>query len=225
VLSRALDVRDAAAVGEFALQVAEWTPQPIGMVFNNAGVWLAQTATDGSDDDEAWLHDINFHGVLNGVKAFLPILLEQRSGAIVNTSSVFALMGVPMQTGYCASKYAVRGYTDALRQELRGSGVRAVIVYPGGTSTNIVANGRAFSDPAYMDRDHATLTLHHAADSMTSPERAAGVIQRGVERGKARILIGIDAHLTDLCTRVSPTHAFAVLEHLHRERLRRIARR
>lgn len=224
-LTRALDVRDGATLHEFAWEVARWTPRPIGVVFNNAGVWLAQTAADASDEDEEWLHGINFHGVVNGVKAFLPVLLDQGSGCILNTSSVFALMGVPKQTMYCASKFAVRGYTEALHQELRGSGVRAVTVYPGGTNTNMIANGRALADPADLGRDAATLTLHHAGDSMTTPEGAAKTIQRGLERGRSRILIGPDAHLTDLFTRISPTHAFTVLETLHAQRLRRVVAR
>jgi short-subunit dehydrogenase len=195
------------------------------MVFNNAGVWLVQEAVESSDSDEAWLFEINLQGVLNGVKAFLPTLLEQRGGAVVNTSSSFALMGVPKQTTYCASKYAVRGYTEALRQELRGSGVRAAAVFPGGIRTGMVANGRAFSDPANLGRDAATLTQHHEADSMTTPEKAAAIIQRGVERGRSRILVGPDAHLTDLATRISPTHAFTMLEGLHARRLRQIVQR
>lgn len=223
LLHRALDVRDRSALCAFASEVAEWSPAPIGIVFNNAGVWLAQTAINGADEDDEWLHGTNYDGVVHGARAFLPALLTQRSGAIVNTSSVFGLMGIPKQTAYCASKFAVRGYTEALRQELRGTGVRAIVVHPGGIRTNIVAKGRAFADPADMGRDHATLALHHAADAMTTPERAAAVIQRGVEAGKARILVGPDAHLIDVGARISPAHSFAVLERLHAVRLRKIS--
>jgi NAD(P)-dependent dehydrogenase (short-subunit alcohol dehydrogenase family) len=82
-------------------------------------------------EDDDWVLEINFRGVVNGVRAFLPLLLSQGSGVIVNTSSVFGLVGIPDQSAYCASKFAIRGFTDALRQELRGSGVRAVTVHPG----------------------------------------------------------------------------------------------
>ena len=98
-----------------------------------------------NDDQRLW--DINFHGVVNGTRAFLPILVEQDKGAIVDTSSVFGLAGVRNQSTYCAAKFAVRGFTDALRQELRGTGVTAINVRPGGVNTNIVRNARVREDP------------------------------------------------------------------------------
>jgi NAD(P)-dependent dehydrogenase (short-subunit alcohol dehydrogenase family) len=91
--------------------------------------------------------DINLGGVINGVRAFLPILRSQDSGVIVNTSSVFGLVGMPLQSAYCASKFAVRGFTDSLRQELRGTGVSAVTVHPGGVKTNIARNARYHDSP------------------------------------------------------------------------------
>ena len=152
VLTRKLDVRDRQGVMAFAADVKEWAPQPLGLVFNNAGVTVLQGVADASPEDDQWVLDVNFHGVINGVTSFLPILLEQRSGVIVNTSSVFGLVGFPHQSAYCASKFAVRGYTEALRQELRGTGVRAAVVHPGGVKTNIVANARFRSD---FRGDHA----------------------------------------------------------------------
>ena len=116
VLCRPLDVRDRQGQLALAAEVREWAPAPIGAVFNNAGVALSQTVADGSPEDEEWLHAINFDGVVHGTRAYLPILLEQRSGTIVNTSSVFGLAGIPTQSAYCASKFAVRGYTESLRK-------------------------------------------------------------------------------------------------------------
>ena len=142
VLTRVLDVRDADAQLAWAKEVREWTPTVIGSVFNNAGVALACSVRDADPDDDQWVWDINFHGVVNGTRAFLPILVEQNEGAIVNTSSIFGLAAVGMQSAYCAAKFAVRGYTEALRQEMFGSGVTAVTVHPGGVNTNIVRNGR-----------------------------------------------------------------------------------
>ena len=92
------------------------------MVFNNAGVATSQSVADAAVEDDEWVVEINFGGVVNGTRAFLPILLRQDSGVIVNTSSVFGLVGMPCQSAYCASKFAVRGFTDSLRQELRGTG-------------------------------------------------------------------------------------------------------
>ena len=88
---------------------------PLAAVFNNAGVAVASSVLDADPGDDEWLRQINFDGVVNGTRAFLPILVEQDDGVIVNTSSVFGLLGIPHQSAYCASKFAVRGFTDALR--------------------------------------------------------------------------------------------------------------
>src|SRR5205807_9186166 len=129
VLAKKLDVSDRGAQLAFAAEVADWAPAPIGMVFNNAGVATSQSIADAAVEDDEWVWNINFHGVVHGVRAFLPILLKQNSGVIVNTSSVFGLLGMPFNSAYCASKFAVRGFTDSLRGELRGTGVRAVTVH------------------------------------------------------------------------------------------------
>ncbi len=95
MLARRLDVRDRQAQFAFAAEVAEWAPAPIGMVFNNAGVATSQTVAESSVEDDEWVLEINLGGVINGVRAFLPILLAQASGVIVNTFSVFGLVGMP----------------------------------------------------------------------------------------------------------------------------------
>ena len=149
----------------FADEVRDWAPAPLGAVFNNAGVAVSSSVLDTVAEDDDWLWDINFHGVVNGTRAFLPILAAQDSGAIVNTSSVFGLVGMPNQSAYCAAKFAVRGFTDSLRQELRGTGVRAVNVHPGGINTNIVRNARFRKDPEGRGRSHdqmvAGVRRHH----------------------------------------------------------------
>ncbi|MGH3661520.1 MAG: SDR family NAD(P)-dependent oxidoreductase [Micromonosporaceae bacterium] len=214
VLSRVLDVRDAADVRRFADEVRAWLAAPLAAVFNNAGVAVASTVLDAAPEDDDWLHQINFHGVVNGVRAFLPILVEQNEGAIVNTSSVYGLLGVPYQSAYCASKFAVRGFTDALRQELRGAGVRAVTVHPGGVTTDIARNARIRTDPEGRGRTHEQMAAEFEAMTLTSPDKAAAIIQRGVERGKARILVGPDAYLFDTLARLTPTHYYAVIDRL-----------
>jgi NAD(P)-dependent dehydrogenase (short-subunit alcohol dehydrogenase family) len=211
VLAERVDVRDRGAQLAFAAKVAEWAPEPIGAVFNNAGVAVSASVAEGSIEDDEWLHSINFAGVVHGVRAFLPVLLRQGSGAIVNTSSVYGLAGVPFQSAYCASKFAVRGFTEALRHELAGTGVRAVTVHPGGIKTNIARNGRSHGDPRGLGRSHEEMAAEFEAMVRTTPERAAQVIHRGVDAGRARILIGADAHLFDLVTRISPTRYWAVL--------------
>jgi len=212
VLSRVLDVRDAQTQRDFADSVREWTPSRIGAVFNNAGVAVASSVLDADVDDDQWLWDINFHGVVNGTRAFLPILVDQDEGVIVNTSSVYGLAGVPNQSAYCSAKFAVRGFTDALRQELRGTGVSAVNVHPGGINTNIVRNARFRKDPEGRGRTQEQIADEFAAITMTEPDKAAEIIHRGVEAGKARILVGPDAYLFDILTRVTPTHYYDVLD-------------
>lgn len=210
-LLRVLDVRDADAQREFAAEVREWAPQPIGAVFNNAGVAVASRVLDAVVEDDDWLWDINFGGVVNGTRAFLPILVEQDEGVIVNTSSVFGLVGMPTQSAYCAAKFAVRGFTDSLRQELRGTGVSAVNVHPGGINTNIVRNARYRKDPDGRGRTQEQMAQEFAAITMTQPEKAAAIIHRGVEAGKARILVGPDAYLFDTLGRIAPTRYYDVL--------------
>ncbi|MGW4122319.1 SDR family NAD(P)-dependent oxidoreductase [Nocardia sp. NPDC004711] len=211
VLTRVLDVRDAADQLAFADEVREWLPAPLAAVFNNAGVAVSSSVLDSVPADDEWLRQINFDGVVYGTRAFLPILVEQGSGAIVNTSSVFGLAGMPYQSAYCAAKFAVRGFTDALRQELRGTGVSAVTVHPGGIRTNIARNGRVRKDPEGKGRTHEQMAAEFEAMTMTTPEQAAEIICRGVERGKARVLVGPDAYLFDTLARVTPTHYFDVL--------------
>jgi NAD(P)-dependent dehydrogenase (short-subunit alcohol dehydrogenase family) len=218
VLARILDVSDAGDVTRFAAEVAAWRPgrgpQPgrLGAVFNNAGVAVGATVLDSVPANDQWLWDINFHGVVNGTRAFLPLLVEQDSGVMVNTSSVFGLAGIPGQSAYCASKFAVRGFTDSLRQEVRGTGVRAVTVHPGGIKTNIARSARITSDPLGLGRSPADVVKEFETVLMTSPEKAAQVIQHGVERGKGRILIGPDAHVFDVLTRITPTHYWDIME-------------
>jgi NADP-dependent 3-hydroxy acid dehydrogenase YdfG len=222
-LTKVLDVRDADAQNAFAEEVRDWAPLPLGAVFNNAGVAVSSSVLDSVPEDDNWLWDINFHGVVNGTRAFLPILTAQDSGAIVNTSSVFGLVGMPNQSAYCAAKFAVRGFTDSLRQELRGTGVRAVNVHPGGINTKIVRNARFRKDPDGLGRSQEQMVKEFAAITMTEPAKAAEIIHRGVEQGKARILVGPDAYLFDALARLAPTRYFDILS-VFESRLRGRAR-
>ncbi|MFE9320576.1 SDR family NAD(P)-dependent oxidoreductase [Nocardia sp. NPDC052278] len=221
VLMRVLDVRDAADQLAFAAEVEDWLTEPLAAVFNNAGVAVSSSVLDAVPEDDEWLRQINFDGVVNGTRAFLPILVEQGQGVIVNTSSVFGLLGMPNQSAYCAAKFAVRGFTDSLRQELRGTGVSAVNVHPGGITTNIARNARVRKDPEGRGRSHEQMAAEFEAITLTSPDKAAEIICRGVERGKSRILVGPDAYVFDALARIAPTHyydIFAVLERQLRAR-------
>ncbi|MEU0505760.1 SDR family NAD(P)-dependent oxidoreductase [Nocardia sp. NPDC005998] len=216
VLTRVLDVRDAADQLAFAAEVREWLTEPLAAVFNNAGVAVSSSVLDAVPEDDEWLRQINFDGVVNGTRAFLPILVEQDQGVIVNTSSVFGLVGMPYQSAYCSAKFAVRGFTDALRQELRGTGVSAVNVHPGGITTNIARNARVRKDPEGRGRSHEQMAAEFEALTLTSPDKAAEIICRGVERGKSRILVGPDAYIFDALARVTPTHYYDIFTVLER---------
>jgi short-subunit dehydrogenase len=135
---------------------------------------------------------------------------------IVNTSSVFGLIGWPRQSAYCASKFAVRGFTESLRQELRGTGVRAIAVHPGGVKTNILRNARYHSDPMRREMSQEEAVQQFESLARTTAERAAEIIHQGVKSGRSRILIGADAHALDALVRILPTHYFDVLEFLER---------
>ena len=126
-----IDVRDRQAQLAFASEVAEWAPAPIGMVLNNAGVTVSNSVTGGSPEDDEWVMDVNFWGVVNGTRAFLPILQKQDSGVIVNVSSLFGIIAWPTQSAYNASKFAVRGFTESLRIELEGT-VTSSVPFLGG---------------------------------------------------------------------------------------------
>ncbi len=201
VESARLDVADRAAVEALAARSIDRFGQ-VDLVFNNAGVWIADDVADMAYADFDWLMNINFWGVVNGCKAFLPHMKARSSGHIVNMSSLFGLIAVPGQSAYCASKFAVGGFTEALRLELTGSGVSVHGVYPAGVATNIARNGRG--------RGAATLAARDA--NLTESERflnfptakAARIIRDGIRRGDPRIVFGNNAKKSDLLSRLMP---------------------
>jgi short-subunit dehydrogenase len=156
-------------------------------LFNNAGVMLNGTFDHQTIQELEWQVNINMWGVIYGCKAFLPIMMEQREGCLINISSVIGLIGFPLQTGYAISKFAIRGLTECLWSELEGTGVRAIVVHPGGTRTNIKANTRMAARAGAEEERYAGV-----ADTImrTSPEDLVGEILAGVERGDKRIVPG-----------------------------------
>jgi NAD(P)-dependent dehydrogenase (short-subunit alcohol dehydrogenase family) len=172
----------------------------VNLVFNNAGVALWADVADIDWDDFEWLMGINFWGVAHGTKAFLPHLIASGDGHVVNVSSVFGLVGIPSQSAYNAAKFAVRGFTEALRQEVRAARhpVGVTCVHPGGVKTNIAGHAHGLPDGA--DPESLGRAFHMIA--LTHPDSAARAILRGVKKNKPRVLIGLDAHVLDAVPRV-----------------------
>jgi NAD(P)-dependent dehydrogenase (short-subunit alcohol dehydrogenase family) len=195
-----LDVADRAAVIAHAEEVTRDLGEA-NLVINNAGVGLMANVEEMSWEDLDWLMGINFWGVIHGTKAFLPHLIASGDGHLVNVSSVFGFIGVPSQSAYNAAKFGVRGFTEALRQEMliAGRPVAVSCVHPGGIKTNIARDARAARD--LMPQEERTQQFEKAA--RTTPEKAAQIILRGVDRKKARILVGPDAYLFDAVPRVT----------------------
>lgn len=183
------------------------------VVINNAGVAVSQTIENLSWEDFEWLMGINFWGVTYGTKAFLPMLLKQNEGAIVNLSSVFGIIAVPTQGAYNAAKFAVRGFTEALRHELRDTDVKAISVHPGGIKTNIAKSSRFYRDPM-GETDKAAMSERFERMARTTPEQAAETIVRGIEKGRPRVLIGADAHLIDWIQRLMPVRYYSLMNAL-----------
>ncbi len=206
-----LDVSDRGGVMAFAAKVAEWAPAPVGIVVNNAGVTVSQLASDAAPEDDEWVMNVNFWGVVHCTRAFMPILQGAGSGALVNVSSIFGLVGWPAQSSYCASKHAVRGYTESLRHELRGSAIRAITVHPGGIATNIVNNARFHVDDL-GNTDRTVLEDDFKKVARTSPEKAAETIHKGILADKGRIMIGPDATALSLLVRLAPVRYFDLIK-------------
>lgn len=213
-LIRQLDVSKQAEIADFARAVLErWGH--VDLLLNNAGVTVLQRAQDSSLADMEWLMGVNFWGVVHGTHAFLPGMLERGSGVIVNISSLYGIMAWPAQHAYCASKFAVRGFTESMRHDLHGTGVRAVCVHPGGIDTGIVRNARfTTDDKGRIDRTKLERDFKKIA--RTSAEEAAAIILRGIDQGRDRILVGKDAHVLSWVTRLVPERYFAVIRGLER---------
>ena len=202
VTSRRLDVADRQAVHAWADQVVA-DHGKVNLVVNNAGVALIANVEDMSYDDLEWLMNINFWGVVHGTKAFLPHLKAAGEGHIVNVSSVFGLVSVPSQSAYNAAKFAVRGFTDALRIELEidPCGVSCTTVHPGGIKTNIARTARIHENAADLAGD-ADLGPQFEKVAMTSPDKAARQILAAVQADRRRTLVGPDAKVIDLIARL-----------------------
>ncbi len=199
--SHVVNVADRNAVQDLADTVVA-THGGVNVLFNNAGVTLIDSVEKVKYDDFEWIMSINFWGVVHGCKAFLPYLRQAEAAHIVNVSSLFGLMSLPLQSAYNASKFAVRGFSEALKMEMAGSGVGVSCVHPGGIKTSIAANSRIGEQALSGSKEQLFADFDKAA--ITTPQRAAQIILKGVERGKRRIIVGRDARIMDWIVRHFP---------------------
>lgn len=201
-----LDVGDREAVYAWAAATREAFGK-VNVVLNNAGVSLGGIVEDLGYDDFEWLMKINFWGVVYGTKAFLPYLRESGDGHVVNVSSLFGLMAMPAVGAYNASKFAVRGFTEALSEELmiEGAPVSVTCVHPGGIDTNIAAGGKVIPNRAWGLVDNETSGRNFKKLARTTPGQAAEEIVNAVLSRQRRLLIGNDARALDVLQRLFPS--------------------
>ena len=181
----------------------------IDIVINNAGVALGDFLETVPLEDFEWLMGINFWGVVYGTMAFLPYLKKQPEGHIVNVSSINGIMPNPNNGPYCSAKFAVKGYTETLAQEMHGTNIRVSCVHPGGIKTNIAKNARVNRAMYSLSKEKAQ-RLYEDELFRTTADDAAKTIITGIKRNRRRILIGTDAKVLDLLTRFFPVTAVSL---------------
>jgi short-subunit dehydrogenase len=206
-----LDVADKAMVQALPAQVQS-SHGRIDIVVNNAGVALGGTFEQVSEQDFDWLMSINFHGVVHMTRVFLPYLHAGDDSCLVNISSLWGLASPAGQAAYSASKFAVRGFSNALRHELEGSTVGVVVVHPGGVATSIAKSARV---PSSVSEEDARRGKERADKMLRMPPQQAGeIIVRAMEKRKARIVVGMDAKIVSLLERIAPVGYWNLLKRL-----------
>jgi NADP-dependent 3-hydroxy acid dehydrogenase YdfG len=195
-----LDVTEREAFQAYADAVVEHFGK-VNQIYNNAGIAFAGDVDATAFKDIERVMDVDFWGVVNGTKVFLPHLIASGDGHIINVSSIFGLFSVPGQAAYNAAKFAVRGFTEALRQEmiLAGHPIKVTTVHPGGIKTNIVRNMTAVDS---IDKGDLAENFDKKL-AKTSPQKAARIILDGVRKNRARVLVGSDAKVLDVIVRAT----------------------
>lgn len=216
-----VDVSDQAAVEQWARDVIAHYGV-CHAIFNNAGIAIHGTVEEVPLEVFERVMEVNFWGVVHGSRAFLPYLKKAQEGHVVNLSSIFGIVGVPGQSAYNASKFAVRGFSEALHQELTllAPHVHCTCVHPGGIKTNI-ARAASFIGQQLGATDATRLSRRFDKMARTTPERAAQIILRAVLRDQPRVLVGEDALLLDLAQRLVPAHYHPLLSGSYKRILER----
>lgn len=203
-----IDVADRNAVAQLPEIVAA-EHNGVDVLVNNAGVAVGGMFEQVSDEDFEWLFEINFWGVVRMTRAFLPLLRASDDARVVNLSSIFGVVAPPEQTAYSASKFAVRGFSEALRHELEGSRIGVSVVHPGGVATSIAEKARV---PAGVTEEEIAQRHARYRKLLRLPPAVAGeTIVRGLERRQSRILVGSDAKAISLIARLWPVSYWKLL--------------
>jgi len=194
------DLSETDAVAKLAAEILDAEPV-INLLINNAGVALAGTFAETSAEEFDWVMAVNFAAPVALTRTLLPRLRESAGSHVVNTSSLFGLIAPPGQTAYSASKFALRGFTEALRHELAGE-VGVTCVHPGGIKTRIALDARVASGADKQQSEKAMRAFNRV---LTYPaDRAAARIIEGVRRRRGRVLIALSARVPDLLARLFP---------------------
>ena len=202
VSSFIVDIADDQQIRDMAQQIRNEYGK-INLLFNNAGVSVTNSVEKMPLEDFEWLMNINFWGVVNGCRIFLPYFREVDDAHIINTSSIFGIIGVPSQAAYNASKFAVRGFTSALQQELMDTHIKVTCVHPGGVKTNIIRESRFTPlDNESPSKEEFIKSFNEFAG--LTADQAADIILKGVSRKKKRILVGRDAIFVSILERLFP---------------------
>jgi short-subunit dehydrogenase len=221
VSTHVLDVADHAAVAALPAAVLA-SHARVSVLVNNAGVAVGGLFKDVDAEDFDWLMNINFGATVRLTRAFLPVLAREGAAQLVNVSSIFGIIAPPGQTAYCASKFAVRGFSESLRHELEASGspVGVTIVHPGGVRTAIASSARVPRglSAEEVERERINFGRLLALD----PAKAAEIIAVAIERRAPRVLVGNDARAAALVQRLFPVTYW---KHVARDIARRIQRK
>jgi short-subunit dehydrogenase len=206
-----VNVADEEQMRAFVASVVE-QHERVTHIINNAGVALGGTVKEVSLDDIRWLININFWGVVYGTKLFLPILEKQKMAHIVNVSSVFGLVALPGQAAYAASKFAVRGFTEALRHELENTNILVSVVHPGGIKTHIANNAKLGEGVKLSEAERLEkIEKFNRRLAVTTPDQAAEIIVIGIKSRQTRIVVGSDARLLSFFVRLFPRSYYSVI--------------
>jgi NAD(P)-dependent dehydrogenase (short-subunit alcohol dehydrogenase family) len=213
-----LDVSEREAIAAFPA-VVRGAHGGIDLLVNNAGVAVGGTFEQVAEADFDWLIAINFFGVVRMTRAFLPMLKASDDARIVNISSIFGIIAPPGQTAYCASKFALRGFSESLRHELKGTHVGVTVVHPGGVATSIARNARV---PQTMTREEFRAAVGPVeAQLKLPPDAAAETIVGAVERRQPRVIVGSDAKFAAMIERMAPVAHWEWLQRLRARAQRR----